>query len=68
MWLCPPFWEELPETQVLGLIHEASHSCGTKDIEYGDVRCEILAEDNPWTAVHNADNYLYFVDNIPYLD
>ena len=52
------------------LIHEASHftqNAGTKDHVYGQDDCKLLAQNDPDTAVDNADSHEYFAENDPAL-
>lgn len=53
-------WVEVSGT----LIHEATHHFGTFDFEYGHGPCEELAKNDPMSALHNADNFEYFVDDL----
>lgn len=70
IWICEGYWD-LPltgEYSMAGvLVHEESHfseNGGTDDIEYGPDESRELAEDHPDRAVNNADNYMFFVDEI----
>ena len=57
-------------TQGGTLVHESSHfiqNAGTDDHVYGQDDCKSLAQNDPDTAVDNADSHEYFAENDPAL-
>ncbi len=72
--ICPTFWElqlSGTDSQAGTLIHELSHFkaiAHTDDYVYGKIKAHALANNNPYDATNNADNYEYFAENNnPYL-
>jgi len=59
--ICPITWQSPSLFHVGNIIHEASHHYGTKDLAYGMKACLDLASAQ---AVSNADQYVYFVQNL----
>ena len=72
IYICPPFFdrETKADFQVHTLIHEISHYYGSEDhpdIEYGEYAARELAARDPELAIHQAENYAFYVQNKPYL-
>jgi len=71
--LCGAFWnaaESGTDSQGGTIVHEASHfdqNGGTRDFAYGQDNCKTLAQDDPGTAVTNADSHEFFAENTPFL-
>ena len=50
------------------ITHEMSHfriAGGTKDHAYGSSKCKALARSSPQLALTNADNFEFYVENVP---
>lgn len=73
IYLCPVFWQtDLSGTDSRAgtLVHELSHFTalvGTDDHAYGQRAARELAQNDPTTAIDNADNFGYFAENDPVL-
>lgn len=51
-------------SQATTLIHELSHeAAGTDDNAYGTTNCQNLATNDPASAIDNADNYAFFMED-----
>ena len=70
MFICPPYLGAQPNFRVRALIHEVSHYYGSvdhKDYGYGSDAAKEVAIKDPDLVVTLAENYSFFVDNIPHL-
>jgi peptidyl-Lys metalloendopeptidase len=69
--LCGAFWNAPmsgTDSKAGTLVHEMSHFnvvAGTDDHVYGQSACRTLANNNPGSAIDNADSHEYFAENTP---
>jgi len=71
VYVCAVFWRVptgncIMDSQPGTLIHEHTHFnnvCSTNDAAYGQTNCKNLANNNPGSAVNNADNYCFYTDS-----
>ena len=68
LFLCSLFWKRPlkgENSQVGIFLHELSHGYAyTKDHAYGKVKCIELAKKSPQTAIENADNIEYYLEEL----
>ena len=73
IYLCNSFWSASmtgTDSKAGTIVHEMSHFtvvAGTDDYVYSQSDAQMLAEDDPDTAIDNADNHEYFAENTPAL-
>ncbi len=65
--VCNLFWFDQQPGIVLHEISHFDNIAKTVDHVYGQFNSQYLAEINPDQAIHNADNYLFFAENVPFL-
>ena len=74
MNICGAFWRAPlvgTDSRAGTIVHELSHFyvvADTDDIEYGQGPARSLADNNPASAIKNADSHEYFAENTPFLE
>jgi peptidyl-Lys metalloendopeptidase len=65
IWICPAFWSQSSNFKAHAIAHETFHwyvVAGVDDWVYGYSNCLWLADNYPYYALDNADNYAYAAD------